>query len=165
MSNPQPSPHNPLHLLTQTPSLDPGIPAPLAQGVLTAETAQEANARIAALSQYVDLNIKLATARQDIEDRTLERQHKRRMELLRTVITILSGISFVVLGLLLIRDSDAFVKYGGFICLAVGACALIPGVSGIFKNVAELAKTFKGIATALREAADKMGQDSKSAQD
>jgi hypothetical protein len=147
----------------------------LSQIALTAKTPQEAKAQITVYEKISELQIGLIKTqheleierqntifRMEYEKRSIEHQweiegqeqsHLQRMEILKFVVPIISGLGFAAVGLTLISNSNITIQYIGVALLFIGACALIPGISKVLVNITEAIRNLHGMSQEFRKAA------------
>ncbi len=137
--------------LTIAPSSEPCLREEL-QMVPPAETEGEVQLRIRMNKSIAD-KINEAQAKHKMRLELTDQRHKHNMEVLKHVVPIVSGVTFLIIGVFLIGNPEELIKYFGFSLICIGACALIPGIPGVFTNIAATVKALYGFAAKAQELA------------
>lgn len=128
---------------------------------ITARTEGEAKLQVSTLNKFVDLEIKLAKAKHELESQAIEQKQKHRMAMLQYIVPVISGVIFAGVGLILIHDPVEVIRYLGVMSFSIGACALIPGISKTFKNIADVMRSLNNVARNFKEMAAEAAEKEK----
>jgi lipopolysaccharide export LptBFGC system permease protein LptF len=146
-----------------------GTPASTQQIVLTAKTFEEAEAQIALYEQIHTMQLDFLRTKEeltskrkqldhDIESSKAANKHDHKMELLKFVVPVFSGLVFAVLGLILIFHPNPITQYIGISLLFIGACALIPGISKVLVSISQMTKSLHAISQEVKKTAASSNQ-------
>lgn len=114
-------------------------------------TLKEAKARLDVYAKLNDIQLQSQRAQHQLE---LERQaklHQQRMDVLKFVVPVFSGLVFAGVGLALIYNANPTIQYMGVSLLFIGACALIPGIPKVLTNILEAVKGLNALAVAAQK--------------